>query len=165
MTWACLWLQAWLAQYQDGTACAVGGATRPFGRAGQLQQAFVLQFGGAGGGEQTASSSSDTHSGGGGGGHQETESAAARRAANAKILMAPLVGAAGQLPKLDLFFLFRKYLQQHGSGLQVDSKVFNRMCLSQSRLEVHGMEARWIVSDKPLSHACALLRLRSYFLI
>lgn len=35
----------------------------------------------------------------------------------------PLVGAAGQLPKLDLFYLFRRYLMTHGGGLQIDTKV------------------------------------------
>ena len=35
----------------------------------------------------------------------------------------PLVGAAGQLPKLDLFYLFRRYLTTHDGGLQIDTKV------------------------------------------
>ncbi len=115
----------WLAQYQDGIACTAAGAAaaaQPFGRSGQLQQALVLQFGGAGGGQNVAGSSSGGGSGGDGS-LQETETAAAQRAANAKTLAASLVGAAGQLPKLDLFYLFRKYLLQHGGGLQIDTKV------------------------------------------
>lgn len=118
-----------MAQYQDGIACTAAGAAaaaQPFGRSGQLQQALVLQFGGAGGGQNGAGSSSGGGSGGGSGGDgslQETETAAAQRAANAKTLAASLVGAAGQLPKLDLFYLFRKYLLQHSGGLQIDTKV------------------------------------------
>jgi hypothetical protein len=58
---AVLMLQAWLAEYQDGTACHAassfgsgsGDIADPvghaFGRAGQLQQALVLLGGGAGG--------------------------------------------------------------------------------------------------------------------
>jgi hypothetical protein len=51
--------------------------------------------------------------------------AAARRKqeAAAQTLTMPLVGAAGQLPKLDLFYLFRRYLTTHGGGLQIDPKV------------------------------------------
>jgi hypothetical protein len=46
-----------------------------------------------------------------------------KQEAAAQILTAPLVGAAGQLPKLDLFYLFRRYLTTHGGGLQIDTKV------------------------------------------
>ena len=44
-------------------------------------------------------------------------------AEQAVTLDAPLVGAAGQLPKLDLFFLLRRCLLTHGGGLQLDTKV------------------------------------------
>jgi hypothetical protein len=58
------------------------------------------------------------------------EAAAARRKqeAAAQTLTAPLVGAAGQLPKLDLFYLFRRYLATHGGGLQLDTKVTTYVC-------------------------------------
>ena len=46
-----------------------------------------------------------------------------RRDSVGKTLTAPLVGAAGQLPKLDLFFLFRRYLRTHGGGVQLDTKA------------------------------------------
>ena len=57
--------------------------------------------------------------------HSLPIAAAARRKqeAAAQTLTMPLVGAAGQLPKLDLFYLSRRYLTTHGGGLQIDTKV------------------------------------------
>ena len=36
---------------------------------------------------------------------------------------APLVGVAGQLPKLDLYFLLRRFVATHGGGLLLDTKA------------------------------------------
>lgn len=126
--------KAWLAHYQDGATCSAAsdGANRTgdgasaFGRAGQLQQAVLLQASGVAG-EVTPAEGGGSSGGSSGGSVPaatgETEAAHQRRAEAAKTLTAPLVGAAGQLPKLDLFYLFRRYLATHGSGLQIDIKV------------------------------------------
>lgn len=98
-------LQAWLAEYQDGISASGDCGRQPFGRAGQLQQAVVLQFGSCG----------------------------AREGSRKQVtLAAPLGQAAGQLPKLDLYFLLRKYLMTHGGGLQIDSKVQSRAAPASS---------------------------------
>lgn len=165
-------LQAWLAQYQDGSSCAArgtgsggsggsgGSSGHAFGRAGQLQQALVLLGGDTGSAAskpapapgsicfpcaavmKTPRMASERRQNSGNmlsGSHQSLrrtsrdsggDMAAARRKqeAAAQTLTAPLVGAAGQLPKLDLYYLFRRYLHTHGGGLQIDTKVL--LCYS-----------------------------------
>lgn len=82
-----------------------------FGRAGQLQQAVVLLFGSAGA-QVPSSQTTLKHS------SHEQELWEQREAST---LTAQLVGASGQLPKLDLYYLLQQYISIYSQGLIVDT--------------------------------------------